>query len=123
MSCDVVWPDDPAGFVLARGRAGFSRVEIASAMGVTVAALERRANDDAGLAAALALAEEAAKAWWLALPREAIATGKSLNQGLWREAMASRFGRAALNAPPRPTVRFEIPDNGRPLRKVPARGW
>ena len=123
MSCDVVWPDDPAGFVIARGREGLSRVEIAAAMGVTLAALDGRAREDAALFRALALAEDAAKAWWLALPREALAEGKSLNLGQWREAMAARFGSAALHGPPRREVIFEIPDNGRPLRKVKPRAW
>jgi hypothetical protein len=117
------WPEDAAGFVVARGREGLSRVENAVAMGVTLAMLDGRAQEDAALFRALALAEDAAKAWWLALPREALAEGKSLNLGQWREAMASRFGSAALNGRPRPTIRVEIPDNGRPLRKVPRRAW
>ena len=44
MFSDGVWPDDPAGFVLAKGRAGLSRVEIAAAMGATLAAPDGRAR-------------------------------------------------------------------------------
>jgi len=124
MSVELGWSSELCAFVLARGREGMARVEIASALGVTLARLEARSREDAGLAEALALADESAKAWWMALPRELLGSGRAGSLALWRDVVASRFGSAAaMNAPPRPRVRFEIPDNGRPLRKRPAPGW
>jgi len=124
MSAELPPSPELCAFVLARGREGKGRVEIASALGVTLARLEARAREDAALYEALVLADEAAKAWWMALSRELLSSGRAMSLGLWREAVTQRFGgAAAMNAPPRPRVRIVIPDNGRPLRKVPPRGW
>ena len=78
--------------ILAHARRGLSRVEIASALGIPLAALEARAAGDPALAEALVLGDQAAEAWWLGLPRALLANGKSLNGAAWRAAMDWRFG-------------------------------
>ena len=114
---------DIAAFVVARGREGMARVEIAAALGVTLAELERRAEGEAGLAEALALADEAAEAWWLALPRRVLDAGRPFSGAAWRAAMAWRFGDPAAEepaaAPPRKLAIINIPDNGRTRRLLP----
>jgi hypothetical protein len=88
-------PDQPSKLpaaVLAHARRGLSRVEIASALGIPLAALEARAAADPALTEALVLGDQAAEAWWLGLPRALLANGKSLNGAAWRAAMDWRFG-------------------------------
>ena len=124
-------PVDLAAVVLAGGRAGLARVEIATGLGMTVEALEGRAEDDAALAEALALADEAAEAWWLALPRQLLEAGRGMNAGVWRASMDWRFGEASAAAascepaaPPEQRVILYLPKNGRewrPPRAAPAR--
>lgn len=117
------------------GRGGLSRVEIAAAIGVGAAALGRLEARSGRVAAALAKAAEAERAWWEAQPREALAAGARFNASAWRAAMGWRFGadaglgaagagaagaagsraRGAAPAPapePRGTI-YLIPDNGR----------
>jgi hypothetical protein len=118
--------DDTEDRVLALGRSGLGRQEIAAALGMTLAEVGEREAGDAGFARALALAEEAARAWWGALQREAMSAGARFGPGAWREAMGWRFGdgepaaSAAPEAPPAPIdilADFDIPDNGRGPRK------
>jgi len=104
------------------GREGASRREVAAGLGVTLEELAARAREDAGLARALVLAEEAARAWWDGVPREALAAGARINTASWGGAMASRFGEAALPQPAaRQTVDIDIPDNGRNRSRFPER--
>jgi hypothetical protein len=117
MTASAVPPDELAAWVLAQGREGRSRVEIASALGMTRARLRALAEDDEALAEALALADEAAEAWWMSLPRALLMSGKGQAAAVWRAAVAYRFGTdGAEGAPPadksRGTVVI-IPDNGR----------
>jgi len=83
--------------VLAHARRGLSRVEIAAALGVPLAALEARAAGDPALAEALVLGDQAAEAWWLGLPRALLANGKSLNGAAmdWRFGERGQAGRGA----------------------------
>ncbi len=100
MSANAALPADPlVAFVLACGKGGLARVEIAAELAVTVAALEGLAAKHPVLAEALALADEAAEAAWLALPWRVLKAGKSLNAAAWRAAMEWRFG-AGASAPP-----------------------
>jgi hypothetical protein len=116
--------DDPtpalAGEILRLGREGRSRREIAAGLGLTLEELALRARRAPELAEALALAEEAARAWWEGLPRAAFAAGTRINLGAWQAAMVSRFGAAALDgASARPRAIYELPDNGTNRRLMP----
>ena len=116
--------DDPtpalAGEILRLGREGRSRREIAAGLGLTLEELALRARRAPELAEALALAEEAARAWWEGLPRAAFAAGTRINLASWRAAMASRFGAAGLDgALARPMAIINIPDNGRDRSRMP----
>jgi hypothetical protein len=100
------------------GRAGFCRVEIAAGLELTLAQLAAREAGSPGLAAALALAEEAAKAWWAAVSRQAWAQGARFNTAAWREAVRWRFGEDEAAGAPAPAPRhfladFDLPCNGR----------
>ncbi|HEY3800443.1 MAG TPA: hypothetical protein VGL58_18990 [Caulobacteraceae bacterium] len=109
--------------ILALGRAGHSRAEIVSQLGITLAEAAQREADDPAFAAAMELAEEAARAWWAGLQREAMSAGARWGQGAWRDAVRWRFGEglgAEASAPEAPGSEeserqeaiFEIPDNG-----------
>jgi hypothetical protein len=97
---------------------------------MTLAEVGEREAADEGFAAAMGLAQEAARAWWGALQREAMSAGARFGQGAWREAMGWRFGdgepaaSAAPEAPPAPIdilADFDLGDNdrgrSRPRRK------
>jgi hypothetical protein len=84
--------------IIALGRAGHARGEIAAAMGMTLAQVAEREAGDAGFAEAMALAEEAARAWWAGLQREAMTAGARFGLGAWREAVRWRFGAAGGGA-------------------------
>jgi hypothetical protein len=57
--------------------------------------LGRRGLTRPEIARALALADEAALAWWARLPREAFAAKARFNATAWRAAVRSRFGDAS----------------------------
>jgi hypothetical protein len=76
------------------GRGGLGRAEIAAELGVGPAALARMERKSPRLAAALARAADAERAWWEGLPREALAAGARFNMGAWLAAMRWRFGAA-----------------------------
>jgi hypothetical protein len=116
--------DDPSAALTAEilrlGRKGSSRREIAAALGMTLEQLATRTRAEPEVAAALALAEEAARAWWEGLPRAAFGAGARVNLAAWRAAMTSRFGAAGLDgAPARPRAIYDIPDNGMNRRQMP----
>jgi hypothetical protein len=114
--------DGLAERVVAFGRRGMGRAEIAAALGLGEAELAGMAEADAGLEAALARAGAAERAWWEAAPREALAAGVRFNLAGWLGAMRWRFGEeVALAAAQKPIVLvepaiFDIPDNGRQRR-------
>jgi hypothetical protein len=107
----------------AMGRAGRCRVEIAAGLGLSLAQLAARTEGSPALSDALELAEDAAKAWWAGLSREAWAQGARFNTSAWREAVRWRFGsdvaeeRAGHEEPEEPEVVIDLPCNrrGRPL--------
>jgi hypothetical protein len=122
-----------AAQVMALGRQGWARTEIAAALGLEMAELAAREAGDADVARALRLAAEAERAWWEGQPREALTAGARLDFGAWREAMRWRFGavQAAADAaagtaargeaeaaaqPARPLAKYYIPDNLRERR-------
>jgi hypothetical protein len=115
-----------AARVLALGREGKGRAEIAAALGVSLQRLRAMEAETAEIGAALRRAETAAQAWWEAMQREALLGGARLNAGAWREAMAWRFGGVGKGgAAPQPApvlARYEIPDNGKERRRAPRRG-
>src|SRR5581483_8248841 len=102
---------------------------IAAKLGAPQVRLEMWAAQDSALAAALALAETEARAWWDRQPREALASGKSFRAAAWAKAMAQRYGSrapsstrpAAPAAPAEPEVIFEFPDNGTKRRRCSRR--
>ena len=114
--------DELAARVIALGRQGLGRAEIAAALDVGLAELARLEREDGALAAALARAADLERAWWEALPREALAAGARMNMGAWLGAMQWRFGaeggagaapaKAAAAAKPQPPRTFYyLPDN------------
>jgi hypothetical protein len=121
--------DDAGGLaaqVIALGRRGMARAEIAAALDLGEAELAALEAADPGLAVALGRAEAAARGWWEALPREALEAGTRFNLAAWLGAMRWRFGEgeasgeaAAPAPPPRPMGILVIPDNGR--RRRPGR--
>ncbi len=91
------------------------RREIAAELGLRLAEVESLEAEHPDFALALERAEEAARAWWEALPREAVSVGKPFNVAAWRGAMLARFG-ADLEAEPEPAeppARFIFPWNRR----------
>jgi len=107
---DLTFPDR----AIALGRQGLGRSEIASRFGLSIAELDTLAAAHPDLARALTRAETEARAWWEALPREALANGARFGHLAWREAMAVRFPEPAPPpGPPEPRVTFIFPDNGR----------
>jgi hypothetical protein len=112
-------PDLPTQIV-ALGRQGLARVEIAAALGVGVRELEGMAGADWAVEVALDRAEAAALAWWAAAPREAMAAGARFNGASWRRLVAwlideagpggARAARVA--AASRPRARYILPCNG-----------
>jgi hypothetical protein len=78
--------------IVALGREGLGRAEIAAALDLPLSALAEMEARHPELAAAMRRAEDLERAWWEALPREALVAGGRLNAGLWRAAMAWRFG-------------------------------
>lgn len=112
--------------VVELGREGLSRPEIAVELGVGLRQLAAWAARHVEFDQALDLAETEALAWWRRLPREAVRKGDVFHPAVWAKAMAlwtrtpvQRGPSDAKVAQTRPQIRIEIPDNGRPLRKVP----
>ena len=106
------------------GREGRSRAEILSALDLSSAEATVFLAEQPEFAAALARAEDEARAWWEGMPLRALETGGEFRAALWGKVMSQRFGRTGHRAgsdtegddgdvPPRPRARFEIPDNGR----------
>ena len=87
-------PHDPAlaARAIQLGGEGCSVREIAVALGLSLAALQARRDEDADFDEAMVRAEEAAHAWWEGLPRAALAEGRRFDHVAWREAMRARFG-------------------------------
>jgi hypothetical protein len=108
---------DLAANALRLGRTGMGRREIAAELGLMLVEVESLAAEDAGFALALERAEEAARAWWEALPREAMSVGKPFNLAAWRDAMRARFGAETVQEdepePSEPRSTFRIPWNRR----------
>ena len=116
MSDDAPHDPHPAAEAIRLGRQGLGRREIASRLGLSFAELNGRAESVPDFARALERAEDEARAWWEALPREAMANGARFNLNAWRDAVRARFGGGMLGEPepepPRPRVIFDYPDNG-----------
>ena len=112
--------------VVELGREGLSRAEIAVQLGVGLRQLAVWAVRHPEFEQALDLADTEALAWWHRLPREAVVKDGVFRATIWAKAMALRTRNPAQRGPSdakvaqtrRPVI-FEIPDNGRPLRKVP----
>jgi hypothetical protein len=87
-------PHDPdlAGRAIRLGAEGCSVREIAVGLGLSLADLQARQDEDADFAEAMVRADEAAWAWWEGLPRAALAEGRRFDHVAWREAMRARFG-------------------------------
>jgi hypothetical protein len=102
---------------VALGREGLSRAEIADRLGLSLDETAAREAERPGFAAAMRRAEDAARAWWEAAPREALAAGVRFNMAAWLAAMRWRFGDAAppgdAAAGPQPRAILDIPDNHR----------
>jgi hypothetical protein len=112
--------------VVELGREGLSRAEIAVQLGAGLRQFAVWAARHPEFDHALDLAETEALAWWRRLPREAVMKGDVFHATVWAKAMAlwtrtpaQRGPSDAKVAQTRPQIRIEIPDNGRPLRKVP----
>jgi hypothetical protein len=116
---DVVDETDWAAEIRALGGEGLGRAEIAARLGLSLPRLDAWETSEPAIAAAMAVADAAARAWWAARQREALLAGARMNASAWREAMACRFGvpgkggPGAIAAPPRPRATFLIPCNGR----------
>jgi hypothetical protein len=111
--------------VVELGREGLSRAEISVQLGVGLRQVAVWAARHPEFDQALDLAETEALAWWRRLPREAVLKGDVFHPAVWAKAMAlwtrtpaQRGPSDAKVAQTRPQIRIEIPDNGRPLRKV-----
>src|SRR5579862_1883564 len=105
--------------ILALGRGGCGRAEIAAALGVSLQDLAAMEGEAPDVSAALRDAQTAAQAWWERAQREALMGGARLNAGAWRSAMAWRFGdpgKGAVAGPPAPEpprAIYRIPCNTR----------
>ena len=114
--------ETPELAALRLGKQGLVRAEIAVELGVTLDELQALAAGDEGLARALALADEAALAWWTRLPREAFAAKARFNAAAWSAAVTARFGGpwvgadAARGEAKRPRTAIVLPINGREAR-------
>ncbi|MEJ0065830.1 MAG: hypothetical protein WDM85_10695 [Caulobacteraceae bacterium] len=106
--------------VLSLARGGLGRTEIAAALGLGEDELTALEAERPSLALAMQRAAVLERAWWEALPREALAGGhRGFNLGAWLATMRWRWGdgpNAPPPPPPRPMVRYEIPDNGKERR-------
>ena len=114
---------DLSARAVALGRGGMGRREIAAALGLTLAARELA---EPTFADAMLRAEEAARAWWEGLAREALSLNARVDRGAWAEAMRRRFGEPAKGgeaARPVPEARFEFPDNGTRRKRPPRPSW
>jgi hypothetical protein len=115
--------------VVGLGREGLSRAEIAVQLGVGLRQFAVWAARYPEFDQALDLAETEALAWWRRLPREAVMKGGVFHPAVWAKAMAlwsrtpaQRGASDAKVAQTRTQLIVELPDNGRPLRKVPKPG-
>jgi hypothetical protein len=105
--------------VLSLARGGLGRVEIAAALGLGEAELTALEAARPGLGLAMQRARVLERAWWEALPREALAAGhRGFNLGAWLAAMRWRWGEGPGAPPPLVLARVNIPDNGR-KRRIP----
>ena len=89
--------------VLALGRAGLGRGEIADRLGLAAEALARLEGERPGVRAAMARAEAVARAWWEALPREALAARVRFNwagEGSLADLEAALLGEGATIGAP-----------------------
>ncbi|HEX3919008.1 MAG TPA: hypothetical protein VHW60_16850 [Caulobacteraceae bacterium] len=121
---------DFAERVVAQGRSGLSRAEIASALCASLSDFEAWATQHPAFAAALADADTEARAWWEAQPRLAMQTGATFRAAAWAKVMAQRYGRSSdrprqdtreQKARGKVTARLDIPDNGRRRRPIRTR--
>jgi len=110
------------------GRDGLSRAEISAKLGVSLRQLAIWADQHPAFDRALDLADTEARAWWDRIAREAVLKDGVFRATAWAKAMAQRARPASSRGPtdvkvdkPRPRIRVEIPDNGRPLRRRPER--
>ena len=83
--------------VIEMGRAGFSVVEMASAIGVARATLEARWTEaHPEFREALQLARECSQSWWESIGREHLVMPKdagTFQASVWSRSMAARFPR------------------------------
>ncbi|HZZ88159.1 MAG TPA: hypothetical protein VFE13_07465 [Caulobacteraceae bacterium] len=118
---------EAAARALALGGEGRGRLQVAAALGFSADELDAAERQHPAFALALARADAAARAWWEALPREAVLEGARFSLPSWQAAMRRLWdgdGKApasppALQAPPTVTARVVIPDNGRRRRRLP----
>lgn len=111
--------------VIALGREGRSRAEIAVELGVSIERIAAWADKYRDFADALEFSASASRAWWDAQSRLAVWKNDTFHATAWSRAMAQRFGSpshrtadaAEPEAPPPARVRIEIPANGREARR------
>ena len=107
--------------IVALGEAGCGRDEIAVRLGLRPVELALREREDPTIADAIVRAESAARAWWAATLRNALASGTHVSGAAWRAALLVTFGAgeapAAGPEPAPPEARFRLPDNG--TRRLP----
>lgn len=111
---------DWAAEIRGLGGEGLGRAEIAARLGLSLPRLAAWEASEPAIAAAMAVADAAARAWWAARQREALLEGARMNASAWREAMAWRFGvpgnggPGGIAAPPAaPRALYRIPCNSR----------
>ena len=97
--------DGLEGRVLALARDGLGRVEIAAALELGEADLMALERARPTLALAMRRAAALERAWWEALPREALAGGHRFNLGDWLAALRWRWGEGPSAPPPPPPAR------------------
>jgi hypothetical protein len=84
------WRRDFPTKVIAFGRDGFSRAEIAAELGLSLETLGEREASQTAFGNAMAKARALSLAWWERKGREGIESGK-LNATLWGKNVAGRF--------------------------------
>jgi hypothetical protein len=113
--------------VVAGGRKGWTRAEIASDLGASQLDFDAWAAAHEEFFAALAEADNEARTFWDRLPARAVTNTEAFRPAVWAKLYASRFGRTSHSpSPPRKSAaqpaaaepvdilaEFDLPDNGR----------
>ena len=133
-----ILPYDPsfADRVVEGGRKGRTRAQIASDLGASQLDFEAWAEADEDFAAALARADNEARAWLDSQPEQARLNREPFSAAIWARVYAVRYGRPSnsWSPPKQPAAKpeerqpidiladFDIPDNGRGRRPRRSRG-